>query len=123
MPYYQMKKEGGGHVLTCHGTGGIYGSLLDAIVKKWPEKRPNDTSPARKRPPSTASKSAEVDGRIDRSGGTQRWSQISNGELRESLFCGVFGAIAGRGKGVPLSPPRHSSPLYPIVRIRRKNDE
>ncbi len=38
MPYYQTKKEGGGHVLTCHGMGGIYGSLLDAIVKKWPEE-------------------------------------------------------------------------------------
>lgn len=38
MPYYQTKKEGGGHVLTCHGTGGVYGSLLDAIVKKWPEE-------------------------------------------------------------------------------------
>ncbi|MCJ9700140.1 hypothetical protein [Bradyrhizobium sp. SHOUNA76] len=38
MPYYQTKKEGGGHVLTCHGTVGVYGALLDAIVAKWPEE-------------------------------------------------------------------------------------
>ncbi|MEY9463869.1 hypothetical protein ABH973_004282 [Bradyrhizobium ottawaense] len=38
MPYYQMKKEGGGHVLTCHGTGGIYGALVEPIVAKWPEE-------------------------------------------------------------------------------------
>jgi hypothetical protein len=36
----------------------------------------------------TAPKSAEVDGRIDRSGGTQRWSQISNGELRILILRG-----------------------------------
>jgi hypothetical protein len=38
MPYYQAKKEGGGHVLTCHGTREVYGTLLDAIVTKWPDE-------------------------------------------------------------------------------------
>jgi len=38
MPYYQTKQDGGGHVLTCHGTGGVYGTLLNAIVAKWPEE-------------------------------------------------------------------------------------
>lgn len=37
MPYYQSKKAGG-HVLTCHGMGGIYGALLDAVVARWPEE-------------------------------------------------------------------------------------
>lgn len=70
---------------------------------------PYDASAAGK--PPTASKSAEVDGRIGRSGGTQWWSQISNGELRESLFCGVFESYRGKGEGVPLSPstPRAAS--------------
>jgi hypothetical protein len=36
--YYQTKNEGGGHVLNCHGTGGVYGALLDAVVTKWPEE-------------------------------------------------------------------------------------
>jgi hypothetical protein len=38
MPYYQTKRKEGGHVLTCHGMGGIYGALLDAIVTRWPEE-------------------------------------------------------------------------------------
>jgi hypothetical protein len=38
VPFYQTKKDEGGHVLTCHGTAGIYGSLLDAIVAKWPRE-------------------------------------------------------------------------------------
>jgi hypothetical protein len=38
VPYYQTKKEGGGHVLTCHGMGGVYGALLNAIIEKWPEE-------------------------------------------------------------------------------------
>jgi hypothetical protein len=38
MPYYQTMKEGSGHVLTCHGMGGVYDALLDAICAKWPEE-------------------------------------------------------------------------------------
>jgi hypothetical protein len=38
VPYYQTKKEGGGHVLTCHGMGGVYGTLLDALIAKWPDE-------------------------------------------------------------------------------------
>jgi len=38
IPYYQTKKEGGGHVLSCHGMGGVYGALLDAVIAKWPEE-------------------------------------------------------------------------------------
>jgi hypothetical protein len=38
VPYYQTKKEGSGYVLTCHGMGGVYGALLDAIIAKWPEE-------------------------------------------------------------------------------------
>jgi hypothetical protein len=38
MPYYQTKNEGKRHVLTCHGMGGVYGALLDAIVGKWPDE-------------------------------------------------------------------------------------
>lgn len=38
VPYYQSKTEKGGHVLTCHGMNGVYGTLLDAIVARWPEE-------------------------------------------------------------------------------------
>jgi hypothetical protein len=38
MAYYQTKNEAGGHVLTCHGTGGVYGALMGAIIAKWPEE-------------------------------------------------------------------------------------
>jgi hypothetical protein len=37
MPYYQTKSETR-HVLTCHGLGGVYSALLDAIVAEWPEE-------------------------------------------------------------------------------------
>ena len=38
VPYYQTKNEGGGYVLTCHGMGGVYGALLDAVIAKWPDE-------------------------------------------------------------------------------------
>lgn len=38
VPYYQTKKQGDGHVLTCHGMGGVYGALLSATIEKWPEE-------------------------------------------------------------------------------------
>jgi hypothetical protein len=38
VPYYQTKKYGGGHTLTCHGMGGVYGALLDTVIAKWPEE-------------------------------------------------------------------------------------
>ncbi|WP_271672183.1 hypothetical protein [Bradyrhizobium sp. CCBAU 51627] len=38
MPFYQTKKGRGGHALTCHGMGGVYGSLLNAILAQWPEE-------------------------------------------------------------------------------------
>jgi hypothetical protein len=38
VPYYQTKKEDGGHVLICHGMGGVYGVLLNAIIEMWPEE-------------------------------------------------------------------------------------
>ncbi|MGJ5036192.1 hypothetical protein ACQR13_18975 [Bradyrhizobium sp. HKCCYLRH3059] len=38
VPYYQTKEDDGGHILTCHGTGGVYGALLDKIVASWPEE-------------------------------------------------------------------------------------
>jgi hypothetical protein len=38
VPYYQTKKNGGGHTLTCHGMGAVYKQLLDAVVAKWPEE-------------------------------------------------------------------------------------
>lgn len=38
IPYYQTKTERGGHVLTCHGMGAVYGRLFDAIIAKWPEE-------------------------------------------------------------------------------------
>jgi hypothetical protein len=37
VPYYQTKREDGGHVLTCHGMAGVYGALLDAVIAKWPD--------------------------------------------------------------------------------------
>jgi putative SOS response-associated peptidase YedK len=36
VPYYQTKKNGGGHTLTCHGMGAVYGRLVDSVVAKWP---------------------------------------------------------------------------------------
>lgn len=38
LPYCQTKKDGGGQVLTCHGTSGIHGALRDAVFAKWPEE-------------------------------------------------------------------------------------
>ncbi|MBR0825596.1 hypothetical protein JQ596_08605 [Bradyrhizobium manausense] len=35
VPYYQTTKEEG-LVLTCHGMAGVYGTLLDAVIAKWP---------------------------------------------------------------------------------------
>jgi hypothetical protein len=49
VPHYQSKKEDGRHVLTCHGMGGVYGALLDAIAAKWPEETAaRVTRPARR---------------------------------------------------------------------------
>jgi len=41
VPFYQTKNGNGSHTLTCHGMGGVYGRLVDAVVEKWPE----DTNP------------------------------------------------------------------------------
>jgi len=38
VPFYQTKNENGSHSLTCHGMGGVYGRLTDAVIAKWPEE-------------------------------------------------------------------------------------
>jgi hypothetical protein len=55
------------------------------------------------RPPQVASKSAEVDGRTGRFGGTQRWSQTYAGLFGNALFYGIFGLSAALGwESLPL---------------------
>jgi hypothetical protein len=49
-------------VLTCHGMGGVYGVLLDAIIAKWSGKRPSEKQPAAVCSSRKASKSVEFEG-------------------------------------------------------------
>lgn len=62
-----------------------------------------------------ASKSVEIDARIGRSGGTQRWSQNSTG-LFGILVFGGFRAFSASGERVPLSPP----PLHDAEFLQNK---
>jgi hypothetical protein len=36
VPFYQTRSDAGITTITCHGPEGIYGTLCDAIQKKWP---------------------------------------------------------------------------------------
>lgn len=49
-------------MLTCHGMGGVYGVLLDAIIAKWSGKRPSEKRPAAVCSSRKASKSVEFEG-------------------------------------------------------------
>jgi hypothetical protein len=53
-----------------------------------PKKLPSELSPMERS--SSTSKSSEFDGRIGSSGGTQRWSQIATGLLRNPCFPAEF---------------------------------
>jgi hypothetical protein len=37
VPFYQTNEKGS-HRLTCHGMGGVFGRLVDAVIAKWPEE-------------------------------------------------------------------------------------
>jgi hypothetical protein len=64
--------------------------------------------------PSGASKSPEIDGRIRRAGGTQRWSQTSTGSFRNPCFLRVF--ALSRHRGWESHFPHHPCPHLWIVR-------
>jgi len=38
VPFYQSPPSGGKREITCQGPMGIYGSLVDAVTKRWPDE-------------------------------------------------------------------------------------
>jgi hypothetical protein len=38
VPFYQSSPSGGRREITCQGPMGIYGSLIDAVAKRWPDE-------------------------------------------------------------------------------------
>jgi hypothetical protein len=38
VPFYQSPHSDGKREITCQGPYGIYGSLIDAVTKRWPDE-------------------------------------------------------------------------------------